>query len=325
MFLNYFKKFFKKKLCAKIERDDYLKVSRSLPYVPIGRNLLYAHKTRKDAMGAFYIKEVASACHIIPRRGAVPERRTEAERVAVPVFEIAANNEVRYMEKIPAREIKARALDALKKCEDTEVLKDINAAVRSSQTITHSIDLDPVLLSMAFKMIENHNLEVRNIVVHPNEAAEIRLFDKHYFKLNSKRKFRKTACIGKFLDANVYVTHRMIPGDILLTAPKEFVGFIPIKDDARIRLDDEPSKLSKNYVAYESIGIVVINDYAIAKLQRAPISVPVPSVPEKKEEKPPIVVEKDESGDPSDIDGFVTKLYKDYSEIPEEEKNHGVH
>ena len=49
-------------------------------------------------------------------------------------------------------------------------------------------------------------------------------------------------------------------------APAEYVGAIPVRQDITVLPADDPKNLRLGWVIYEEIGIIVINDYAIAKV-----------------------------------------------------------
>ena len=48
--------------------------------------------------------------------------------------------------------------------------------------------------------------------------------------------------------------------------PADYVGAFPIRQDITVLPADDPKKLRLGWVIYEEIGIVVINDYACAKI-----------------------------------------------------------
>ena len=51
-----------------------------------------------------------------------------------------------------------------------------------------------------------------------------------------------------------------------MLAPAEYVDAFPIRQDITVLPADDPKKLRLGWVIYEEIGLVVINDYAIAKI-----------------------------------------------------------
>lgn len=243
-------------------------IKRALEYQAIGRKLLMVDELPQGAL-ARYERDVASVAYVIPRRGAVPDRITEGEEVLVPTFEIAVNPQIRLSE-IKARRFyivdraQMKAKEAIQKAEDSEILGDIEAAVRTSQTVTQSGDLTVSSLNFAFSTIETHDLTVAKIVMHPQQYADVRLFGRDVFDEATRRDVLMSGLFGHLWTADIHVSHRVPPGKVFLLAPAEYVGAIPVRQDITVLPADNPKELRLGWVIYEEIGIIVINDYAIA-------------------------------------------------------------
>jgi hypothetical protein len=220
---------------------------------------------------ARYEKDVASVAYVIGRRGQVPDRITEGEEVLVPTFEIAANPQIRLSE-IKARRFyivdraQMKAKEAIQKTEDTNILTDINAAVRTTQTVTQAGDLNVSSLNYAFSTIESHDLTVAKIVMHPQQYADVRLFGRDVYDEATRRDVLMSGLFGHLWTADIHVSHRVTPGSIYLLAPAEYVGAIPVRQDITVLPADNPKELRLGWVIYEEIGIVIVNDYSIAKV-----------------------------------------------------------
>jgi hypothetical protein len=50
-------------------------------------------------------------------------------------------------------------------------------------------------------------------------------------------------------------------------ASPDTVGAFPIRQDITVLPADDPKKLRLGWVIYEEIGIVVMNDYALSKIE----------------------------------------------------------
>jgi len=48
---------------------------------------------------------------------------------------------------------------------------------------------------------------------------------------------------------------------------EEFVGTIPLRNDITVLPADDPRRLRLEWTISESIGVVIINDYAVARLE----------------------------------------------------------
>lgn len=245
-------------------------IKRALEYQAIGRKLLMVDELPQGAL-ARYEKDVASTAYVVSRRGGVRDRIVEGEEVLVPTWEIAANPQIRLSE-IKARRFyivdraQMKAKEAIQKQEDTEILGDIEAAVRSDQTVTQSGDLSIASLNYAFSTIESHDLTVAKIVMHPQQYADVRLFGRDVFDEATRRDVLMSGLFGHLWTADIHVSHRVPPGSVYLLAPAEYVGAIPVRQDITVLPADDPKNLRLGWVIYEEIGIIVINDYALAKV-----------------------------------------------------------
>ena len=245
-------------------------IKRALEYQAIGRKLLMVDELPQGAL-ARYEKDVASVAHVIGRRGAVPDRIVEGEEVLVPTFEIAVNPQIRLSE-IKARRFyivdraQMKAKEAIQKLEDTEILRDVNAAVRSNQTISQSGELTIASLNYGFSTIESHDLTVAKIVMHPRQYADLRLFGRDVYDEATRRDVLMSGLFGHLWTADIHVSHRVTEGSVYLLAPAEYVGAIPVRQDITVLPADDPKNLRLGWVIYEELGIVVINDYALGKI-----------------------------------------------------------
>jgi len=245
-------------------------IKRALEYQAIGRKLLMVDELPQGAL-ARYEKDVASVAYVISRRGAVPDRITEGEEVLVPTFEIAVNPQIRLSE-IKARRFfvvdraQMKAKEAIQKQEDTEILTDVGAAVKSNQTVTQSGELTIASLNYAFSTIESHDLTVAKIVMHPRQYADMRLFGRDVFDEATRRDVLMSGLFGHLWTADVHVSQRVPEGSVYLLAAPEFVGAIPVRQDITVLPADDPKNLRLGWVIFEEIGICIVNDYAIAKI-----------------------------------------------------------
>jgi len=245
-------------------------IKRALEYQAIGRKLLMVDELPQGAL-ARYEKDVASTAYVVSRRGGVRDRIVEGEEVLVPTWEIAANPQIRLSE-IKARRFyivdraQMKAKEAIQKQEDTEILGDIEAAVRADQTVTQSGDLSIASLNYAFSTVESHDLTVAKIVMHPQQYADVRLFGRDVFDEATRRDVLMSGLFGHLWTADIHVSHRVPRGSVYLLAPAEFVGAIPVRQDITVLPADDPKNLRLGWVIYEELGVVVINDYSIAKV-----------------------------------------------------------
>jgi len=229
---------------------------------------------------ARYERDVASIAHVVSRRGAVPDQIQEGEEILVPTFEIAANPTIRLSE-IKARRFyivdraQIKAKEAIQKEEDTNIFNALIAAadardadpIAQSQVVTNIGTLSIASLNTAFRLIEQHDLVAAKIVLHANQYASIRTFGKDFYDEATQREIITTGLYGHLWTADIHVSSRMQTNVVLVVASPENVGAFPIRQDITVLPADDPKKLRLGWVIYEEIGIVIVNDYAISKIE----------------------------------------------------------
>lgn len=247
-------------------------IRRSLEYQAVGRKLLMVDELPQGAL-ARYERDVTSVAHLVARRGAVPDQITEGEEILVPTFEIAAYPTIRLSE-IKARRFyivdraQIKAKEAIQKEEDTNIFNALHAAVESRNQIVSApgSGLDGASLNEAFRMIEQHDLVATKIVMHANQYAAVRTFGKEFFDEATTREILTTGLYGHLWTADIHVSSRMESDKVLVVASPDTVGAFPIRQDITVLPADDPKKLRLGWVIYEEVGIVVVNDYAISRV-----------------------------------------------------------
>jgi len=247
-------------------------IRRSLEYQAVGRKLLMVDELPQGAL-ARYERDIASIAHVIARRGAVPDQITEGEEILVPTFEIAAYPTIRLAE-IKARRFyivdraQIKAKEAIQKEEDTNIFNALNAAVdaRGQEVTAPGSGLDAASLNEAFRMIEQHDLVATKIVMHANQYAAVRTFGKNFFDEASTREILTTGLFGHLWTADIHVSSRMDPTMVLVVASPDTVGAFPIRQDITVLPADDPKKIRLGWVIYEEVGVVIVNDYALSRV-----------------------------------------------------------
>lgn len=248
-------------------------IRRSLEYQAVGRKLLMVDELPQGAL-ARYERDLASVAHVIARRGAVPDQIQEGEEILVPTFEIAANPTIRLSE-IKARRFyivdraQIKAKEAIQKEEDTNIFNALIAAAdnRGDQIVTDMGSLSTASLNSAFRLIEQHDLVASKIVLHANRYADIRVFGKDFYDEATTREILTTGLYGHLWTADIHVSSRMDTGTVLVVSSADTVGAFPIRQDITVLPADDPKKLRLGWVIYEEVGIVIINDYALSKIE----------------------------------------------------------
>jgi hypothetical protein len=222
---------------------------------------------------ARYEKDVRSVAYTIPRRGAVPDMITEGEEILVPTFEIAVNPTVRISE-VKARRFyivdraQIKAKEAIQKEEDTQVFTAINAAVPAANMVVSTGGaLSLSALNQAFATVEQHDLTVGKVVCHALRYADIRAWGQTVFDQATQKEVLTTGLFGHIFTADIHVSSRVQTTYVFVLAPAEYVGAMPIRQDITVLPADDPKKLRLGWVVYEEIGVCIVNDYAIARVE----------------------------------------------------------
>lgn len=246
-------------------------IRRALEYQAVGRKLLMVDELPQGALPR-YERDVRATAVVISRRGGVPWQIQEGEEVLVPTFEIATNPQIRLSE-IKARRFyivdraQIKAKEAIQKEEDTNIFNAILAAVNAAHTVTATGGaLTLTALNQAFATIEAHDLTVAKIVMHAQRYADVRNFGKTVYDEATQREVLTSGLFGHLWTADIHVSSRMSTSTVLLLAPADYVGAFPVRQDITVLPADDPRRISIGWVIYEEIGIVVINDYSVARV-----------------------------------------------------------
>jgi hypothetical protein len=246
-------------------------IRRALEYQAVGRKLLMVDELPQGAL-ARYERDVRSVARVISRRGAVPDEIQEGEEVLVPTFEIATNPQVRLSE-IKARRFyivdraQIKAKEAIQKEEDTNIFNALLNAVDGAHTVLATGGaLTLSALNQAFATVETHDLTVAKIVMHAQRYADVRNWGKTVYDEATQREVLTSGLFGHIWTADIHVSSRMPTNTVLVLAPADYVGAFPVRQDITVLPADDPKKLRLGWVIYEEIGIVVINNYACAKV-----------------------------------------------------------
>ena len=246
-------------------------IRRALEYQAVGRKLLMVDELPQGAY-ARYEKDVRAVAWVISRRGAVPDMITEGEEILVPTFEIATNPTIRLSE-VKARRFyivdraQIKAKEAIQKEGDTNIFNAIEASVPAANVVVSTGGaLSLNALNQAFATIEQHDLTVAKIVCHALRYADIRNFGKTVYDEATQKEVLTTGLFGHLFTADIHVSSRCPVANVYLLAPAEYVGAFPVRQDITVLPADDPKKLRIGWIVYEEIGIVIINDYATAKV-----------------------------------------------------------
>lgn len=252
-------------------------IRRALEYQAIGRKLLMVDELPQGAL-ARYERDVAAVAHVVGRRGAVPDQIQEGEEILVPTFEIVANPTIRLSE-IKARRFyiidraQIKAKEAIQKEEDSQIFNaliaavDARAAAGDPQVVTDIGALSTVSFNSAYRFVERHDLVASKVVCHADRYSDIRGFGKDFYDEATTREILTTGLFGHLYTADIHVSSRMPTDQVLVVASPDTVGAFPVRQDITVLPADDPKKLRLGWVIYEEVGIAILNDYAVSKIE----------------------------------------------------------
>ena len=255
---------------------------------PIQTSLLYQSLCRKIVMpdplpqGALarYEKDVDVPAYVISKRGEVPTAIIEGDDFMVPTFNIATNPQV-HLDQVKQRmfniidRVQVKAKNEISIQEDTYLFKLINNSVPNSlvdASYNHVINslaagqLQVDDLNSAFAKIEQHRLVVASIIMSPNRYADVRNWGKDVYDFVTQREVLLTGVFARIWTANILVSSIMPDNIVLVTAPAEYVGVMPIRQEITVIPADMPKRLRLGWVIYENVGFAVTNPKGIAKI-----------------------------------------------------------
>lgn len=117
--------------------------------------------------------------------------------------------------------------------EDTRIVKFIMDVALDMKTkvISQSGDLSVPVLNYAFAQIQTCGLEVKKVLMHPMQYADLRLFGCDLFDEATRRDMVEDGIFGHLWTANIHVSHRVPEGRVFLLAPAEDVGVLSVGYD----------------------------------------------------------------------------------------------
>ena len=241
---------------------------KEMPYKPIGRNLLVVDKKQKGNFST-YEKFMESVSYIIPRRGGLPDKIVEGEEVNVPFFTLAVEIEAKTKKELKQKRLEA--INFIKKLEDTEIFKSLEFAVRQTQTVKQSGDLSLASLNYACSVIESCELSLGNVIVHPQQLANLRFYRSDTCIIFGKLKKWWYGYNGKLWGMKIRVSNRVTPGSVFILSSPEYVGVLSEKKIKFSKIDY--TDFTYKQTISKEIGVCIINDYSIAKIDLIPFEI----------------------------------------------------
>lgn len=254
-------------------------IRRNLDYQGVARRVLVVDPLPQGAL-AVYDRDIDVAAFVCSSNGAVPESRVFGDRVSIPEFEIVSNPTVRI------REVKARRFNVIDRAvqkakqeiqaqEDGNIFAMLDYAGRTTgggentQVAITAGGLTRADLLSLKQQIDRWDLlttkfllniveftDILNWVSSGGTTAEIDPV--------THREILQTGLYGQIWTADMIVSKMVPVGTVLATADPDFVGVMPIRQDIEVLPADMPIQLKLGWVAFEIIGLAVVNPRGVA-------------------------------------------------------------
>lgn len=253
-------------------------IRMSLDYQGVGRKLVVVDPLPQGAL-PIYDKDVQIPATLLSKRGAVPDKILEGERITVPTFEIASYPQVRFSQikerrfnLIDRAQQKAKA--DLQAGEDEVIFSAVNAASTTEasgvndpviQTGTTSPLFSRTLLTATFQEVEKWDLIATKILMHARAFADLRDWGIDQFDPVTRREVLLTGIFGHIWTADILVSKVCPPDRIYVLAEPEFVGVMPVRQEVNVIPADKPERLRLGWVVYEEIGVAIVNPRGVAQ------------------------------------------------------------
>lgn len=227
----------------------------------------------------YYDKDVDVPAYTVGEGGADVKVEIKADRVFVPLFEIASNP------KIPLTQIRERRYDLndrVKTKVKSEIIvkedeyaftlfeniinsthynNDIITTARAGASLTH--------FSKAIAQVEKHgDIKCVNIFMNPLNSEILREIHKDYYiDFETSSELMKVGYLANLFGAQIHTSSKVPEDTIYFTGEAEFFGTLVIGQDITVLNDDSPGERKIGYSIFEQIGILVHNPNALAAIK----------------------------------------------------------
>lgn len=254
-------------------------IRRNLDYHGIARRALVVDPLPQGAL-AVYDRDIDVTAIVISANGSPPESRVMGDRVVVPEFEIASNPTVRIAEVKRRRfnvidRIVQKARQEMMAQEDANVFAAMDAAAGLENTVVDIADagMQKRDLRNLKVQIDRWDLVTSKFFMNINEYNDILGWGSGggqgvgggEIDPVTQREILQTGLYAHLWGADIIVSKMVPPGTVYAAADPEFVGVMPIRQEAEVLPADEPRLLKLGWVVSEIIGIGIVNPRGVAK------------------------------------------------------------
>jgi hypothetical protein len=260
-------------------------IRKNLDYQGIARRALCVDPLPQGAI-ASYERDIDVAAYVISSNGSGAESRIFGDRVVVPEFEIYSNPTVRI------KEVKQRRFNVIDRAvqkarqeimaqEDANIFSALDAASSDQNVVQDIADAGLLKRDLAAikKQIDGWDLVTTKYFMNINEFNDILLWGSGggqgvgggEIDIVTQREILQTGLFAHLWGADILVSKIVPVGTVYGAADCEFLGVMPLRQEAEVLPADEPRELKLGWVVSEIIGIGILNSRACAAGKKSTI------------------------------------------------------
>eukprot|EP00697_Spironema_sp_BW2_P005666 gnl/Spiro4/17904_TR9539_c0_g1_i1.p1 gnl/Spiro4/17904_TR9539_c0_g1~~gnl/Spiro4/17904_TR9539_c0_g1_i1.p1 ORF type:complete len:336 (+),score=30.42 gnl/Spiro4/17904_TR9539_c0_g1_i1:509-1516(+) len=254
-------------------------IRKNLDYHGIARRALVVDPLPQGALPV-YDRDIDVTAVVVSSNGSAPESRVFGDRVTVPEFEIMSNPTVRIAEvkrrrfNVIDRAVQ-KARQELMAQEDANVFAALDAAASIENTVMDIADngMQKRDLRNLKVQVDRWDLVTSKFFMNINEYNDILGWASGggqgvgggEVDPVTQREILQTGLYAHIWGADILVSKIVPPGTVYSCADPEFVGVMPVRQEAEVLPADEPRLLKLGWVVSEIIGLAIVNPRGCAK------------------------------------------------------------
>lgn len=254
-------------------------IRKNLDYHGIARRALVVDPLPQGALPV-YDRDIDVTAVVVSSNGAAPESRVFGDRVTIPEFEIMSNPTVRIAEvkrrrfNVIDRAVQ-KARQELMAQEDANVFAALDSAASVENTVMDIADagMQKRDLRNLKVQVDRWDLVTSKFFMNINEYNDILGWASGggqgvgggEVDPVTQREILQTGLYAHIWGADILVSKIVPPGTVYSCADPEFVGVMPVRQEAEVLPADEPRLLKLGWVVSEIIGLGIVNPRGCAK------------------------------------------------------------